>query len=709
MAGFTDLLMSTFRCSNSRYQLLGLRLMLFWCLSGLTLYGQENIAETDSLKQVLTKQLPDTTIVQTLNKLGEIYIPQNLDSASYYGHKALEAAQKRGYHEGEFESIRILSTITANKESKPAALKMLYEALRITQKANNEQLEQEIWGLIASHYRAEKIYDSSIFSQKKQYDLALSRQETPENRVKIATNLIFAYLTNTEFDNAIEVINSTKDILAKEEVSPKTVSSFYRIIRDYHYLNKQYPLAREFADKALLESIKAQDKKGEIDSYLYLGELHRLSNNNEQAIDNLTTALELSDRYKIDESVLRISQRLSYIYRDEKLYDEAIKHTNVVLSIAQENNDSVRLITSNYILGEIYLLSGNEEKGKATMLKSKAIFEKGKNTIRFHKYRRRDIYRGLSRIDSILGDFKGSLAYYKIYAELESEIEDIKVKERVEELEVQYKTKEKSKEIELLNAKNDAQQVASGQQKRIIWLISSIGFLLLLLSLILYNRFRIKKRSMAVIQQKIEENEQLVQEVHHRVKNNLQIMLSLLQTQSNLIDDDKAKLMIKESSNRIKSMALIHENLYHSGDMVMVKADNYFKDLTTNVIHSFNRNDQDIHIDMDIINEEISMTLAVPIGLILNELITNSFKYAFVGRTKGKLIINFRKVQNGEYYNLQVVDDGKGLPVDLNIHDSSSFGLRLVSGLAEQLNGHVNINHQEGTEFDIYIKDEKIV
>ncbi|MEL7006079.1 MAG: sensor histidine kinase, partial [Bacteroidota bacterium] len=260
-------------------------------------------------------------------------------------------------------------------------------------------------------------------------------------------------------------------------------------------------------------------------------------------------------------------------------------------------------------------------------------------------------------------------------------------------------------QIKLLNERNAFFSLSAQKQTQLKWMFAIICLLLAAVVGILFNRYRLKQKSMKVIEQKSRENATLVQEMHHRVKNNLQIMLSLLGTQSNLINDSEARKLILESQNRIKSMALIHKNLYQSGSLVMVKADHYFDEIARNILSSFDNNEHNVALKTDIANQEISMAVAVPLGLILNELLTNSIKYAFNGTKDAELVVSFTKAEKDSSYCLRVEDNGKGLPEDFNIATSNSFGLKLVEGLIHQLNGSLEIVRNVGTCFDIYFKD----
>ncbi|MFB2833071.1 PAS domain-containing protein [Floridanema evergladense] len=198
----------------------------------------------------------------------------------------------------------------------------------------------------------------------------------------------------------------------------------------------------------------------------------------------------------------------------------------------------------------------------------------------------------------------------------------------------------------------------------------------------------------------LKEKEVLLKEIHHRVKNNLQIISSLLKLQSSYIKDEEVIALFAESYNRVRSMALLHEKLYHSLDLARINADDYISNLTKNLFSSYNISGNFIDLRITIDDLKLDIDTAIPCGLIINELVTNSLKYAFIGRQKGQICITFLQQDNNTLY-LKISDDGVGLPPDFDIEQIQSLGLQLVVNLTEQLGGKLEIDFTNGTSFII--------
>ncbi|MBF0405038.1 histidine kinase dimerization/phosphoacceptor domain -containing protein [Candidatus Magnetominusculus xianensis] len=203
------------------------------------------------------------------------------------------------------------------------------------------------------------------------------------------------------------------------------------------------------------------------------------------------------------------------------------------------------------------------------------------------------------------------------------------------------------------------------------------------------------------------EKEVLLREIHHRVKNNMQVISSLLRLQARYVKDNKLSAMFKDSEHRIRSMALIHEKLYNSKDLSRIDFGDYVKNLCSGLFSSYGVNKRDIRFNVD--TDEISMGIdtAIPCGLIINELISNSLKYAFKKSHKGEISVRLRKLQGNEY-ELTVGDTGVGLDEDIDFRTTESLGLQLVTSIAEsQLHGKITLDRTKGTVFRIKFDELK--
>jgi len=215
----------------------------------------------------------------------------------------------------------------------------------------------------------------------------------------------------------------------------------------------------------------------------------------------------------------------------------------------------------------------------------------------------------------------------------------------------------------------------------------------------------IRKQMEDQIKKSLEEREILIKETHHRVKNNLMVISSLLSLQARYIKDKEAQGIFKESQNRARSMALIHEKLYQTTDLKKIDFGDYIQKLSLELLRTYSDKSKDIKMDFEVENHLLDINTSIPLGLIVNELITNSLKHAFVKNKKGQIKIKFTK--ENEKYVFEVSDNGIGLPNNFDIEKTSTLGLSLVFNLVNQIDGKLDYEGNNGTRFTIKFKEEK--
>jgi len=286
---------------------------------------------------------------------------------------------------------------------------------------------------------------------------------------------------------------------------------------------------------------------------------------------------------------------------------------------------------------------------------------------------------------------------------------------RINRLQVEFKASQKENENEILRKQSQIQK----QELKRTQLIQNvtIGSLILItiVLMLVYGRFRLKKRLHDTLVKKkaeidlayreletnilqknklILEKEGLLKEVHHRVKNSLQLTISLLNSQSYYLENQAAIDAIKESQHRLKSIALIHQKLYQNQNMATINIQPYIFELVEYLKESLG-SDKRINFELDILNIEMDISKAIPLGLIINEAITNIFKYAFTNKPKGKIEIKLRQTPD-QAYTLFIKDDGNGLPPNFDYKQSNTLGIVLMMGLSAQIDATFSMSEDNG-------------
>jgi PAS domain S-box-containing protein len=208
------------------------------------------------------------------------------------------------------------------------------------------------------------------------------------------------------------------------------------------------------------------------------------------------------------------------------------------------------------------------------------------------------------------------------------------------------------------------------------------------------------------LKKSLEEKELLLKEIHHRVKNNLMIISSLLNLQSSYIKDKESQDIFKESQNRARSMALIHERLYQSTDLKRIDFGEYITSLANELFHTYVADPSLIELKINVDDIFLDINTAIPLGLIVNELITNSLKHAFPDSISGEINVDFHTVD--AHYEFIVKDNGIGFPEDIDYQNTESLGLQMVTSLTDQIDGEMKLNRTNGTEFKIIFKELEV-
>ncbi len=211
-----------------------------------------------------------------------------------------------------------------------------------------------------------------------------------------------------------------------------------------------------------------------------------------------------------------------------------------------------------------------------------------------------------------------------------------------------------------------------------------------------------RQRAEERIRQSLQEKEVLLKEIHHRVKNNLQIISSLLYLQSQQIKDEKTRELFMESRGRVRSMALVHEKLYQSGDLARIDYSEYLGSFTRSLMQTFPQRQRTVRLETQLSELHLPVDAAIPCSLIVNELITNALKYAFDGRDQGVLFLGLRQV--GQDVEMVIADDGVGLPKDFDITSAETLGIQLVVNLVHQLQGTMDLERDGGVRYTIRFK-----
>lgn len=484
------------------------------------------------------------------------------------------------------------------------------------------------------------------------------------------------------------------------------IPGIYAIIGNLYKENENYPSAIATAQRALAAARENNDTAQLIRATLNLGMFtHSYGmQKNDTALQRKALPIYL-DGMRLAESgpayeISRIPfyDDLSQYYKMEGDYAKGIEYADRGVELALKYNQWNSLTYSYNWLGEIYFYQGNHEKGFAYLHKALQTAQNIHNA-----YREMEINEAFYECYHSIGDDKNALKYFYRSVQIKDSLQVEQNVKDIGQLHIQYETGRKDAEIAALGALNKE------RERRNLYVLS--GLLVFFgLSIFLFfqgkgirHRNRLLTAKNKTIEEQAEQLKLLMKELHHRVKNNLQIVSSLLSLQSNHLSDHDAQQAIKVGQQRIEAMSLIHRSLYHQDNPNMVNMQEYVSNLVGSILQSFGiaEDNFDLHLDVEV--KELDVDMALPLGLIINEWVTNTFKHAYKNIKYPALHLALKKNSGVE---LSIRDNGPGLSREVWEKPRGSFGIKLVKILSKQLNGVCEMKNEQGTQLKLLIPEK---
>lgn len=613
----------------------------------------------DSLFQVLRTAKQDTNKVLLLYELSREFFNSDIDRAEKYCNRALFLSERLDYKKGIALSYNNLGIINYYKAIYSAALSYHDRSLEIMSEIGDKK------GMAGSHNNK-----GAVYTQQGEYALAIE-----------------------EYLNSIKILEGLNDKVG--------VGKSYNNIGLVYYLQGNYPQAKDYYNRALDIFKFEKDQSIIADILNNLGIISFEEGAYDEALDYHFKSLEGRRKTGNQRGIASSYTNIGDVYAEQEAINKALEYQQKALDIQRELGDKKGMLSSLQGLAKVMSLTG-ETKGALEYMQQVIDIS---SEIGARK-ELRDAYNAISEIHTRSGNYKDALEYKARYAELKDELFSEQTKEIATNLEAKFENESKSKEIEILKRENEIQELQLGRN-RILIISFTIGLVLALISVVLYartnrdrkNALELLQRQNENIKKQKEEKEVLLKEIHHRVKNNLQVINSLIRLQCAYTDDKEALELFDECQNRIISMALIHEKMYEAHDLSNINIKEYITELAQNLLRSYRLNQHiELHIDVGI--ETLTLDTLIPLGLLLNELISNSLKHAFSEGQQGNIFIKLNRLEDGKF-SLEIGDDGIGLPANFSFNAANSLGMELVVTLTSQLDGKIARLEKPGTHFKI--------
>lgn len=468
-----------------------------------------------------------------------------------------------------------------------------------------------------------------------------------------------------------------------------TLAGFYLNMNQLEKGKDQYLLALE-------QFGKLNDSSGMASSNANLGLLYTELGEYEKAEQHLMKQKALNKVFPTLREMGFHHDFLGLLRQAQGRLEEAYQEHLKALQIRENLSSTYNLCESKLNMGEVLIKLGRYPEAISHL---KDVFKYDEHE---SLYQQQTAYELLSEAYEKRGNHKLALENYKAFSQLSDSIYSEESLEVIAEKDARYNQQKKDAEITLLSKEKELSEAKLSRSKA-IQTISLIGLILLAIAAFaLYRLYRKIKSKNQTIVKALKDRELLLHETHHRVKNNLQMISSLLNLQSKYVKDEHVLEVLQNGRNRVQSMAILHKNLYVGEDLNMVNIQDYFEGLIDSILNSYNKSESDIDLNVSAKNVTMDVESVIPIGLIVNELVTNSLKHAFPKVDDIKPEIHVTMSETDGNYTLEVNDNGIGIETK-STNKNETFGQRLIRSLTQKLKATVDIHTENGTRVSIVL------
>jgi two-component sensor histidine kinase len=488
---------------------------------------------------------------------------------------------------------------------------------------------------------------------------------------------------------------------AEEEENPvPELGLYYCNLGMTYNVTHDFPLTMKYLRKALAYETAHANRNGIFQISIYLNRVLFAEGKFRDALKVLT---DMTKNYPSIEHVYLTQYAACMLntYRCLGDNNSAMTFCKMLEDAKEQQSDNLEVLILSYPkLIPFYAVLGKTQKVKQSLQEYYRHVKAMNTPLVWAEY-----YQVSFFADSVAGNYLGALNNYRQVKLLKDSVMEQTKMQQISELNVMYETAQKDKNLLMLKKESGLKSVIIKQSDRVRNISIILAAALMAIAVIIYVGYRRKQKTNVLLKRHqeeiarknealetlVKEKEWLVKEIHHRVKNNLHMVVGLLASQTEFLKNKEALNAINDSQNRIQAMSLIHQKLYQVGDMSSINMPVYIQELTEHLKDSF-KDSTHVLFKLDIVNVDFPLSYSVPIGLILNEAITNAMKYAFPDK-KGS--IEIKLAVRGDFYHLSIKDNGIGLSKKFNPEECTSLGIILMNGLSGDIGGTFNMENMD--------------
>jgi two-component system, sensor histidine kinase PdtaS len=614
-----------------------------------------------------------------------VSIAQEIDSLK----KLNDAAVRDNNHEHAAYYTSLIAYHWFEQKAHAPAITHFHQVLKFEGRIKNSALIANALNTLGAIYAHRDEIDSSIYFYREALTRYTALGDTLE-MLTVRSNLAIQFRDIGLYDEALETSFSSIEVLQNKKPD-RILASFFNTIASTYQRIGEFSKARKY----FLEALAVREQLGLVkpvsQSYNNIGETFIQEKKYDSALIHLVKSLNIKEREKDVLSLPVVLANLGLVHLRLQNFVNAESFLSHSAQLHEKNHDRLGQVVSLNYLGEVYLETGNLDKARYVLDQAESLV------------------REVGALEQLNDNLLLKIRLHKAALEMEKAIhyaeelravgDSLFAREKIRSMisaDVRYQSKKKDQQILQSHERTQTVQARLATRQTQVKALGIGALSLLMITAFVLYRMRMEK-------QKKTKKDLLLRELQHRVRNNLQMLGGVLSLQSNQLRDEKISEFARSYESRLNAMALIHNQLNFAGEETLISCKEYLEALVKSLVNSFAFGLKPLKLDLDFSDIELEVDKLVSIGLIVNELVSNSFKHAFADNQSPELQVCLRPGNGKNTVILQVRDNGPGFSDVGQPSSEGGFGLRMIKMLGKQLKGSVNFYSDHGTCFELHI------
>lgn len=575
-----------------------------------------------------------------------------------------------------------------NEKHYDSALHFYYRVLARKDVITNSPLLASTLNGIGASYGETGFPDSALSYYHEALRLFVLLNDSA-SALETRANMVITYKDLGLYDKALADALDLLTIL-EDGLPNRRLASCYSSVAFIYEKTGDLKKALEYHNKALDIRKKIKSKKGEGLSYNSIGETYTALGLYDSALRNLNRSLtiknEQGDRNGSSSTLNNIGEAL--IYTGNLL--EAEEHLNESLKIKRDFNDRADMVVTLNNLAKVKLAQNKLKDAERLLLEGENLARETQSLENLRENLELSI-----RVQKAKGDIQKVIKLADELLLIRDSLLNVEKARSIRAVAIEYETEKVEQKLLLLEEKDKVSQAEIKTRQTQVRALIAGTILLMILAAIIYHYFRMVRRNKAKV-------DTLLKELHHRVKNNLQMLSSILSLQAQKLTDESAIQVVKSNEGRINAMALIHKKLYKDDKDRNINIKEYITELIQYLVYAYGYNETGMKLNLSIEDIQLDVDKAIPLGLVLNEIISNAFKHAYAHEDNPELLVSLRHHSNSDI-QIQIADNGSGIGPDVGKSPDAKFGVTMVNRLIKELKGSYEVNCDTGTKYTLHI------